>query len=126
MIETILFVLAMLLIIGVCFIFLSDALAVLAAALEPIIRWIQRVVFGIDQPRVGTESLIGKKAKIQGTFVRSDNPDDVQGSVLVEGEVWRARSKASIDEFKMCSYVGIVSRDGTELLVEPIPEQECS
>ncbi len=82
--------------------------------IEPFVRWSQRVFFGIDRVRAGTETLIGAKA-IAVKFEKSDDGQFV-GSVVAEGENWSACSKVPIQEG---TAVSIVDREDLKLIIRP-------
>lgn len=64
-------------------------------------------------PAVGAESLIGKRGTAKTNV-------DGEGYVVVEGELWRARS-ASGREIKSGTRIRVVAVEGLTLLVEEAP-----
>ena len=86
----------------------------LQKVLEPFVRWYQRLLFGIDRVRAGTETLIGSQA-IAGSFEQSEGGRFL-GSVVAEGERWSACSATPIKEG---TAVLIIDREDLQLIVEP-------
>ncbi len=85
--------------------------------LEPFVRWIQRVFFGIDRVRIGDEALIGSEA-IAGRFDQTEDRGFI-GSVVVDGERWSAFSASPVKEGIS---VSIVDRKDLLLVVEPLED----
>jgi membrane-bound ClpP family serine protease len=90
---------------------------VLQKIVEPLVRWIQRVFFGIDRVRTGDEALIGSRA-IASQFEKSEGSGFI-GSVMAEGERWSASSESPIKEG---AAVSIVDRKNLLLVVRPLED----
>jgi membrane-bound ClpP family serine protease len=86
---------------------------ILRKIIEPSVRWIQRVFFGIDRVRTGDEALVGSQA-IAGNFKRSEDGGYI-GSVVVDGERWSARAEVPIEQG---TSVSITSRENLLLTVK--------
>jgi len=84
---------------------------------EPLVRWIQRVFFGIDRVRTGDEALFGSRA-IAGKFEKSEGVGFI-GSVMAEGETWSACSESPIKEG---TAVSIIDRKNLQLVVRPLED----
>ncbi len=85
----------------------------------PIIRWVQKAFFGIDKPKAGPETLLGKMATIRSNFTIQDQSKGLEGFVVIDGESWKARSFAAESELRTGAVVRVAERQGFELLVEP-------
>lgn len=70
------------------------------------------------KPEVGPEALVG----VVGQVIEDLNPE---GTILVEGEIWRARS-GSGERIPRGSAVRVVGVDGLTLIVEPYSSGEAS
>lgn len=96
----------------IIFVAATDVLPfLLQVVVEPAVRWFQRVFLGIDRSRTGDDALIGSIG-IAGTF--DPNDDGWRGTIVVDGESWRARANAPLQRG---SSVEVVARDGLELTV---------
>jgi membrane-bound ClpP family serine protease len=82
---------------------------------EPLVRWIQRVFFGIDRVRTGDEALIGSHATA-GKFEKAEGSGFI-GSVMAEGERWSACSESPVKEG---TAVSIIDRKNLQLVVRPL------
>ena len=83
--------------------------------LEPTVKWIQRVFFGIDRARTGDEALIGSRA-VAGQFTQIEERS-FAGSVVVDGETWSAYSTSPVEKG---SSVSVIERNKLQLFVEPL------
>jgi membrane-bound ClpP family serine protease len=80
--------------------------------LEPFVRWVQRVFFGIDRVRTGDEALIGSRG-IADKFEQVDESEFI-GSIFAEGEKWSACSDTPIEQG---ASVSVVDRQDLVLVV---------
>jgi len=87
----------------------------LQKTVEPLVRWVQRILFGIDRNRTGDEALIGSHA-VAGRFSETEHGEFI-GSVTAAGEAWSARSEAPVKEG---SAVLIIDRKNLQLVIEPL------
>lgn len=69
---------------------------------------------GTAKAQSGAEALIGKKAKIFRSFVGHE------GRVLIEGEIWKARSELDLSGTNVSDEVVIDKIEGLTLVVKPI------
>ena len=89
----------------------------LAAVFVRVVRWIQKVAFGIDRPVAGVDSLVGRQAHVQTDFALSDDSGLPEGYVVIDGERWRARSAGGPVCFSAGERLSILGREGLVLLV---------
>ncbi|HUF72050.1 MAG TPA: NfeD family protein [Gammaproteobacteria bacterium] len=96
----------------------GDAIgSALAAAVVAVARWVQKVVFGIDRPLAGADSLIGRKVQVQTDFALAEDSGLPEGYVVLDGERWRARSAAGPTYFSAGERLSVLGRQGLVLLV---------
>jgi len=119
MLETIFYIIVGLFLIGAIISLVVDAGVLLAYIYVPIIRRGQRVFFGIDEPRAGSETLIGRNAEVIGDFSSVAEEDFAEGHVFIDGERWRARSTSVASVPRAGAVVEVLARNGLILSIEP-------
>jgi membrane protein implicated in regulation of membrane protease activity len=96
----------------------GDAIgSALAAVIVAVVRWVQRVAFGIDRPLAGADALIGRQVRVQTDFTLSEQSGVPEGYVLIDGERWRARSAGHPMYFCAGQRLSVLGRQGLVLLV---------
>jgi membrane protein implicated in regulation of membrane protease activity len=99
----------------------ADGLATaIGAALEPMSRWMLKQFFGVDRPRAGADSLVGKRVLAQEDFARARESGPLEGYVVVDGERWRARAADGTEHLASGDVLNVSGREGLVLLVSPV------
>jgi membrane protein implicated in regulation of membrane protease activity len=99
----------------------ADGLAIaLGSVLGPPSRWILKHFFGIDRPRAGADSLVGKRALAQGDFTRAAESGLLEGYVVIDGERWRARAADGTQHLASGEALDVSGREGLVLLVSHV------
>jgi membrane protein implicated in regulation of membrane protease activity len=101
------------------FFVLTDSAAFVGTILAPIGRWVQKVFFGIDKPRAGPEALLGRTATVSKDFAVLDSSKGLEGSVVLDGETWKALCSATEPRLRTGEVVRVAERRGLTLVVEP-------
>jgi membrane protein implicated in regulation of membrane protease activity len=102
-----------------------DAAGLALVALERLVRYLQRVCFGIDRPRAGAETLVGKRGRIHSPFVECEDGGQLQGYVLIDGELGLAQCGSGYRDLDRGSAVGVTAREGLVLRVEPVEDHNA-
>jgi membrane-bound ClpP family serine protease len=104
----------------VVFSFSADLAWLVGKLIEPIVRIFQKKALGIDAPRAGTETMIGKRAAIDGYSQRTSSDGEAECFVRIDGERWRAKLVGATPRSKhgLPIVVKVVGRDGLVLRVQ--------
>jgi len=105
------------LVLGGAAVFVGGPDYLLALLLQRVVEWFQRVFLGIDEPRAGSETLIGQPATARRAFTLNPDSNLLEGAVTIQGELWNARLEPGKGTVRAGETVEVSGRDGLVLLV---------
>jgi len=105
------------LILGGAAVFVGGPDYLLALLVQRLVEWFQRVFLGIDEPRAGSETLIGQPATARRAFALNPESNLLEGAVTIQGELWNARLESGEGAVQAAETVEVAGRDGLVLLV---------
>lgn len=93
-------------VLGIAIVLLLPELGWLLMPIESGVRWVQRVVFGIDRPKVGYELLIGGKAIVLGESNFEPESSRHLGMAKMGNELWSIRASQPFSDGQTVTVVG--------------------